>query len=431
MSENVRLLTGCTMLDILLGGEKNTFGAVYGDTIGIQGASTAGKTFVLNEIMAYNRLKYSDRFKWIKDDIERGDKFDTVKMYGVELTSKGHHLSGKLPNKTGPGTKNVDITFDHSDTCEEMDAHLSLFLSSLKQNDIAIYSIDSLDALSSAQDTEVSEERFRKLNEGKEIVDAGSYNMDKQRFLANFFREKAGPLRDKKCSLVMTMQEKEKMSAGGMAVKGTSNGQSTKFYCDIMLDLKCISKITAYNSETGKSEQIGARIQATTRNKARCSRPGRIVNYVVYFSQGIDNVGSNIDYLFNTEYNFDMDAEKLAQYPVCWGGAMPTLQKIKEWLETNNYSEIYKDWMRAKGERAMVNTDAVYEWAHSEGIDEAIKTNYDSVFGKRMTRQELRDLCYSNKEERNKLKELVIAKWEAKEDAMLAQVGFTKSFDID
>lgn len=433
--EKPRMLTGCTMLDILLGGEKNVFGAEFGTTLGIQGASTAGKTFVLQEILAYNYYRYKDHFKWIKDDVERGDKFDTKRMYGVELSSKGHHLQGKLPNKNGNGTKNVDITFDHSNTCEEMDAHLSLFLSSLKSSDLAIYSVDSLDALSSAKDTEVSEERFRKLNDGKEVEDAGSYNMDKQRFLATFYREKAGVLDEKNCTMIFTMQEKEKMSQGGMSVKGTSNGQSTKFYCSTMLDLKCVSKITAVNTDTGKSEAIGARIQATTRNKARCSRPGRIVNYVVYFAKGIDNVGSNIDYLFNTEYTFDMDAKKLAEYPVCWGGEMPTLAKVKEWLETNNYTDSYKAWMKAKGERAAVNTDFVWEWAHEKNGEELVDSTrtqaYDSVFGKRMTRQELRDLCYSDKAERQKLRQLCIDKWEAKEDRMLENIGFNKVFDVD
>lgn len=433
--ENPRLYTGCTMLDILLGGEKNVFGFESGTTLGIQGASTAGKTFVLQEILQHNLKRYKKDFVWLKDDVERGDKFDTMKMYGVNLDSKGHHLVGKLPNKNGQGSKTVDITFDHSNTCEEMDAHLSLFLSSMKSNQLGIYSVDSLDALSSAKDSEVSEERFRKLNDGKEVEDAGSYNMDKQRFLATFFREKAGALYEKKCAMILTMQEKEKMSQGGMAVKGTSNGQSTKFYCSTMLDLKCVSKITTTDPETGKSMQIGTRIQATTRNKARCSRPGRIVNYVVYFANGIDNIGSNIDYLFGTEYAYDMDADKLNNTLVCWGGEMPTLVKIKEWLKTNGikdgesvttFEELYKGWMKEKGERAAINCDFVYDWAHEmDGetpVREKILNAYDSVFGKRMTRKELRDLCVADKEQRMKLKQLVIDKWEAKEDKMVSYV---------
>lgn len=442
MSENnneqfgLRMYTGCTMLDILLGGEKNVLGFEPGITLGIQGASTAGKTFVLQEILQHNLKRYKKQFKWIKDDIERGDKFNTMAMYGVELSSKGHHLTGKLPNKTGGGTKNVDIIFDHSNTCEEMDAHLSLFLSSLKENELAIYSVDSLDALSSAKDTEVSEERFRKLNDGKEVEDAGSYNMDKQKFLATFFREKAGALYDKHCTMILTMQEKDKMAQGGMSVKGTSNGQSTKFYCSTMLDLKCISNIVTID-ETGKDMKIGARIQATTRNKARCSRPGRIVQYVMYFNSGLDNIGSNIDYLFGIPYDYNMDAKKLAESPVCWGGEMPTLQKIKEWVKSNGvildgnktpttFEELYKVWMKQKGERAAVNCDFVWEWAHemenNEPVRPKIMEAYDKVFGKRITRQELWDICANNKEERMKLKDLVIAKWEAKEDALLAYV---------
>ena len=121
---------------------------------------------------------------------------------------------------------------------------------------------------------------------------------------------------------------------------------------------------------------------------------------------------------------------------------MPTLQKVKSWLEDNGWTDNYKAWMKSKGERAVVNTDYVYEWAHLKADspdadgnipwkDESVTSSYDALFGKRMTRQELRDLCYSNKEERKKLKQLVIDKWEAKEDAISSNVGFQKTFDID
>ena len=46
-----------------------------------------------------------------------------------------------------------------------------------------------------------------------------------------------------------------------------------------------------------------------------------------------------------------------------------------------------------------------------------------------MTRDDLRDLCGRDVNERRKLRQLVIDKWEAAEAAASAAVGFQKTFD--
>lgn len=110
---------------------------------------------------------------------------------------------------------------------------------------------------------------------------------------------------------------------------------------------------------------------------------------------------------------------------------MPTRDNLREWLETNNYIDQYKAYAKQMLGRANVDVNTVYEWAHGVGKEIGADVSYDAVYGKKMTRDELRSLCETSKEDRKLLRQKVIDKWEAKEDAVSAAVGFNKIFDID
>lgn len=97
--------------------------------------------------------------------------------------------------KEGGKRKPVSIQFHHSTTVQEMDAHLSLFLSGLKDDEYAIYAQDSLDSINDAGEEEAIQERMAKMVAGKEVVDKGSYNMGKQKFLSKFFADHVDELR--------------------------------------------------------------------------------------------------------------------------------------------------------------------------------------------------------------------------------------------
>lgn len=415
--ERDRIRTGCDLLDILLGGEKNVFGLKSGSIVNVRGDSGSGKSFLKNEILAANYYRYKDRFKWIGDDTERGDTFDTKGLYGVELSSKGHTIKGKLKSEKG-ALKDVSIEFDHSSTVQEMDAHLTLFLSSLKDNDIAVYALDSLDGISDAGAEEDEMNRAQLLAANKDVRDAGSYNMGKQKFLSGFFANKAGQLDDKNCTLIMTSQYRDAIGSRIPGQKTVSGGRALKYYCNCIIDLTTIAPIEA------KGEVIGSYVRVRNKMKARCSRPDREIYYSVYFSKGIDNVGSNIDYLFGLRD----DRGKLISDTVCWGGQMPTRELLTQWLTDTNLREQYNAFAKQKIGAGRIDIDCVYEWAHSFP---EVTPLYDSMFGKKMTRDELRALCETNKEDRKKLRQMVIDKWEAKEDAVAAAVKFNKVFDVD
>lgn len=413
-----RFRTGCDLLDILLGGEKGVFGLPFGTIVNIRGDSGSGKSFLKNEILAANYYRYRDRFKWIGDDTERGDTFNSKALYGVELTSKGHNLHGKLKSEKTGKLSDIDIKFDHSNTVQEMDAHLSIFLSSMKDNEVGIYAVDSLDGLTDAGAEEDALNRAQLMVADKDVKDKGSYNMGKQKFLSGFFASQCGNLDKHNCTLIMTSQYRAAIGSMIPGQKSVSGGMALKYYCNCIIDLTTVRPIEA------NGERIGSVVRVRNKNKARCSRPDREIFYSVYFTKGIDNIGSNIDYLFNLRD----DSGKLISQDVCWGGAMPTRDNLKEWLESNNLRDQYNAFAKQKIGAGRIDIDCVYEFAHAFP---EVAPLYDATYGKKMTRDELRLLCETSKEDRKKLRQMVIDKWEAKEDAVSAAVNFNKVFDTD
>lgn len=415
--------TGCDLLDILLGGKKNVFGIQAGTILGIWGESASGKSFIVNEIIAANHYRDTENFKWLDSDSENGNKFDTKKLYGFEISSEGKIIEGFAKDEKTGKMKPASIRFHHSTTVQEMDAHLSLFLSGLKDNEYAVYAQDSLDSISDVGAEDEQQERLTKLVAGKEVSNKGSYGMGKQKFLSKFFADQVDNLERKNCLLVLTSQYRDKIGSVIPGQKSVSGGRALKYYCHTILDLSVVRKI-----EVG-GRCIGSVVKARTKNKARTERPGREICYNVYFTRGIDNVGSNIDFLFDLRG----DDGKLKSDEVIWGGVIPDLKSVGTWLTETGKMDEYKEFAYKVLGRRSVNLDVVEQWAKvgipKENVPPACPEEYDQYFGKKMTRDELRALCGSNVSERKKLRKMVIEKWEAAEDEASAAVGFQKTFD--
>jgi RecA/RadA recombinase len=415
--------TGCDLLDILLGGKKNVYGIQAGTILGILGESGSGKSFFINEMVAASHYRDPENFRWVISDGENGNKFDTKKLYGLELSSEDKIIEGFAKDEKTGKKKSVSIKFHHSTTVQEMDAHLSLFLSGLKDNEYAVYAQDSLNSISDANAEEEQQERLTKLVAGKKVEDKGSYKTGKQKFLSEFFAGQVDNLERKNCLFIVTSQYRDKIGSIIPGQKSVPGGRALKYYCNTIVDLSIVYKI-----EVG-GLWIGSVVKARTKNKARTERPGREIYYNVYFTRGIDNVGSNIDFLFDLRG----DNGQLKSDEVVWGGVIPDLKTVEAWLEETGKLAEYKEFAYRVLGRRTINLDVVYQWAKEgipkEKVPPACPEAYDQYFGKKMTRDELRALCGSNIEERKKLRKLVIEKWEAKEDEAAKAVGFQKTFD--
>ena len=258
------MLTGCDLLDLLVGGDKGVYGLPFGTIVNIIGDKSAGKSFLKNEIIAANHWALGDSMRWESDDCESGDTFDTTRLYGFDIHPAGRRIGSKK-----------DI--EDSATIEEMDAKVSLFLESMDEGQVGIYAVDSLDGLSDATREAMEAGRLGQLKNGKDVKDPGDYGAQIAKFLSQqFFRTKHKKLEDAGVSLILVSQIRDKMNAATYGPKWeVSCGKALEFYCHTRIFLKTVLQIK-------KGDRVvGAYVEATT-IKSKTPRPYRKVYYSVF-----------------------------------------------------------------------------------------------------------------------------------------------------
>ena len=357
IDETPRMHMGCDLLDLLCGGAKGRMGPPFGSILQIMGDSSSGKSLLKNEIIARNYHEDPDHFQWFSDDCESGDTFDTEAIWGVETRPIGKDGCLHIGKKA----------VSDSTTIEELDAQVSLFLEHLGNCDKGthgFYAIDSLDGLADATREKDEETRLNQLKKGQEVKDPGSYGAELAKFLSQkFLRLKHHKLKEMQCTLFVISQTREKMNALPFQQKwSVASGKAMEFYCHTRIFLRTIRKIVK------EDRVIGAVVSAETM-KSKTPRPFRKVVYTVYFDYGIDNIGSNLDYLFDllTDKG-EIDKEKAAA--VKW---VPGLDFNKDtalaWLKETGWETLCrKDRQKIEGKNQL-SCDWIKQWVFEQGED--------------------------------------------------------------
>lgn len=388
-----RMLMGCDLLDLATGGEKGVLGMPYGTILNIIGDKSAGKTFLKNEIIAAAYNKHHDGVAWFSDDTESGDTFDTSYLYGVDI----HPADQKIGNKTR----------QDSETVEEMDANVSMFLENLMPGTLGIYAVDSLDGLADNTRLEMETKRLNQAKQNLVVKDPGDYGAQIAKFLSQqFFRTKHAKLEKAQCSLIIVSQIRDKFNSMGYGRSWeVSCGKALEFYSHTRIFLKTIKQITR------GGDIVGAYVEASC-IKSKTPRPYRKVRYTVYFDYGIDNIGSNIDYLF--DLRDEKGDLKGAADNIPWDGkAQKNLENLTQWLKDNNLLDDCRADKKSAGKGAPLSVQWITEWATATPER---KTLYDKTFGVSYTRDELIDLCDHDKAMAAALTKKVQEKWEAHEN---------------
>ncbi len=300
--------TNCTLLDLVVGGGER-MGYPAGRIINIVGDSSSGKTFLAVEMLARAIHEYGDKVKHKFIDAESGFSFDTQKLYGV------------------------DLNVDRVNTVEELYGDLRSFCEGLKSDQVGLYITDSLDGLDSKQTQEIQEDRYKAYKKGKEY-DEGSYLTKKAKFLSQeFFPATANLLEDKNVLFVVISQTRQ--AIGSMFKKQIrAGGKALDFYTYV-----CIWTANIYKMK--KLERNYGVVLKTKADKSKTPRPYRKCTFSILFDYGIDDVGSNIDYLFDLRGE-DGKLKKAANN-ILWDGEEPTVPKLKQFLEDNNLKQKFKE----------------------------------------------------------------------------------------
>lgn len=379
--ENVpRFLFGADLLDTVVGGGLG-MGIPAGKIINLVGDKSSFKTFLACEILAAARYRYKKKVKWVYDDCESGFTFDTQTMYGFEV----------MP---------FDVTErSRSRTVEEMYCNVRDFIEGLKDNELGIYIVDSLDGLTSEEMDKRADERYKKFKKDEEFKQ-GSYQMGKAKFLSQeFFPPIAELCETKNVLFIIISQIRENIESFSFEKYVRAGGKALDFYCHTVLWLAQKHKIKK------KGRVIGVVVKAKT-TKSKTPRPYRDCEFSCYFDYGIDNVGTNVDYLFNLRGDSG-ELLKVAE-SVVWKGEEQTVASLKLFLEDTQHMPGYKAIHKE------VKKSAMLEYIAS--IPE-LKVLHEDRFGAPMSRDELIQFI-EEKGLQKELTERVMDKWETIENSI-------------
>lgn len=368
--------TGSYLLDMIVGGGIGE-GYPFGSTVNIVGDSSAGKTLLSCEIIAACHYKFKDKFKWVYDDCESGFTFDTKSLYGFEI----------MPMDVEERVK--------SDTVEDAYVNVRKFAEGLKKDEFGIYVIDSLDGLASKEANTIADTHYNKAIKGKED-DTGSYRLGKAKYLSQeFFPQLADLLERTNCLLIIISQVRENLNPMSFNKLVRSGGKAMDFYCHTVLWLAAVKKIKR------KDRVVGVVVKAKT-TKSKTPRPFREGTLIIDFYYGIDDIATNIDFL----YDFRTDTgELIKNASAVWQyGKEINLDNLKQFLIDNNLTDRYEAEVGSK-----LKKSEILEWVNT---DKDIKDRFSAVFGAEMGRDELIHYIEDNNLE-DELKRRVKEKWES------------------
>lgn len=308
----VWISSGSDLVDLVVGGGRG-YGYESGMVINIPGPSGGSKTFQACEIVANAYHRYKEKLKWVYDDCESGFTFDTKALYGFEI----------MPFKPEDRTR--------SKTIQDAFGNIMTFLDSIKPEEFGIYVLDSLDGLVSDEIEDQVEDRLEAHKKGK-TYDKGSYQGEKPKFLSSVFLPKiAERAETKNCLIIITSQLRDNVGGGMYAPKDrVSNGRALLFYCHARIWVKEMERIERGN------RVIGSVVHVTTK-KVKGPRPFRECMMLLYFQYGVDNIGTNVDYLYELRSMKTGELLSAASKELLWDGvASANRDALIRYIEENN-----------------------------------------------------------------------------------------------
>lgn len=312
-----RLLpTGVTLLDLACSG--TTIGGIgMGKINTIPGGSSSGKTFLSFNIMAAiaNNPKF-DNYDIIYDDAEHALEFDVPKLFGNKTASR---ITPPRVSKEGEPI--------NSKTIQEFKSNI---LYRLDKGKPFVWFLDSLDSVGSDEELEKEYKEALRAAKSEEHVKElkGSFNTEKAKITGQILRMITGSLSETDSSLNIIQQTRANMNGGPFSPKEiTSGGVSPFFYSTLCLWNSKVKthKDAKYDWIIGQRTKIDIKKNKLTGNK-------RSIEFDIFNDTGIDDVGSQIDFLLKYEF-WKKSGQTIKADDLQIEG---TRSKLIEFIESNN-----------------------------------------------------------------------------------------------
>lgn len=253
--------SGCTLLDCVLGG-----GWVLGRVSNIVGDKSTGKTLLAIEACANFARSYP-----------------TGKIYYREAEAA---FDEGYASRLGLPPDRVDFGPDGTDTAWRTIENIFKDLRAICKAHAAsgepgLYIIDSLDALTSEAAL-------------KREVGEGSYNLEKQKILAQLFEQLIMEFKAAKLCIVIISQVRDKIGFVVGEKHRRSGGKSLDFYSSHIVWLTHLKTLT--RTMGGEKRATGIRVMAHAK-KNKVSVPFGKCQFPIRFGYGIDDVEASVEWL--------------------------------------------------------------------------------------------------------------------------------------
>lgn len=275
------LSTGSSLLNLACSG-RTKVGLLPGYYYLFVGDSNSGKTYFTLAFMAEASInpKY-DEYRLIYDAVERGAMMDKTEHFGPKLAAR---LEPPAVDDSGAPV--------YSDKVEDFYYHVD---DALKDGRPFIYILDSHDSLSSEAEQDKFEETKEAHRKGKAV--SGSYGDGKAKKNSSGLRQLISRLEKTKSILVIISQTRDNIGFGAQFnPKTRSGGNALTFYATIQMWSSVREEIK--KTIKGKPRQIGIRSKIQIK-RSRFSGRAVSVEIPIYWSSGIDDTGSCVDFLID------------------------------------------------------------------------------------------------------------------------------------
>ena len=244
------------------------------------GDSRSGKTFLSLTCLAEASINPAfDDYEFIHDDVEGGALMDIEKFFGSRVAKRLR--APKYDDDNSPVySRTVEEFYDN-------------FFDAMDRGP-CIYIEDSMDSLSSAyEEKRVTARKKHRQGKGEEVK--GDYSDGKAKLNAQYLRLAIPKLAETNSILIIINQTRDNVGGGIFDPKKTrSGGHALTFYSTIEIWSSVGSDIK--KNVKGKDRIIGVNCRINIK-KNRLQGQKRRVDLPIYYSHGIDDLGSCVDFL--------------------------------------------------------------------------------------------------------------------------------------
>lgn len=264
--------SGCTALNKAITGKAGR-GYAKGSYTLVVGDSSAGKTFLALTALAEASVNpnFDDYLLVYDATTEDGAQMDIGRMFGPKLAER--------------------LIVVRSNTAQEFYYNLDNFL---KRKKPIIYVCDSENGL----DSDAAEDKFQKQKKahetGKDVP--GSYGDGKAKIHSENLRRVCSKLTQTESILIVLSQTRDNIDPFSFETKTRAGGRALKFYAQVEYWISVRENLK--KSVHGKPRQIGILSQIKVK-KTRYTGKVREASVFIYYSVGVDDIGSCITYLID------------------------------------------------------------------------------------------------------------------------------------